>query len=477
MGLGNTWRGVLAIALIGVSCVAALPEPVASNDDINGNWNANDIITRDVCIIGGGASGTYAAIRLGDMNKSVVVVEHTDRLGGHTETYTDPATQAKIDIGVVVWHDIDIVKNFFARFGIALTTASFTIPGVVPEFVDFRTGAVVTGYSPSDPTAALGAYAAQIAQYPYLEAGFDLPDPVPADLLLPFGDFVTKYGLSAAVNTIFDLDQGIGDFLTRPTIYVVKLFGLGVLQGLQTGFLTTANHDNSELYEKAQATLSAAQALLLSSHIVATQRGDTSDGYAKIVVSTPSGRKLIRAKKILLTIPPTLNNLHNFDLDVTERSLFSQFSTSGYYTGLLRNSGIPDNISVTNTGANTLYNLPALPGIYTIIPTGVPGLQQVLYGSPTQLSDQNVKDDIIASVRRLRKAGTLPTTTPDFAVFSSHSPFEFTVSSEAIQAGFYGKLNALQAHRQVFYSGAAFHTHDSSLLWQFIEGLLPQVVA
>jgi hypothetical protein len=207
MGGGNIWRGVL-LAFVGLSSVFALP---AANDNITDHWDAKDIITRDICIIGGRASGTYAAMRLRDLNQSVIIVDHANRLGGHTETFTDPATQAKVDIGVRVWHDFDIVKNFFARFDVPLTKANSATPGVTSEFVDFRTGKVVPGFSPSDPTAALGAYAAQAAKYPYLDAGFDLPDPVPADLLLPFGDFAVKFNLSAAVNTIFQFNQGIGD--------------------------------------------------------------------------------------------------------------------------------------------------------------------------------------------------------------------------------------------------------------------------
>ena len=472
----NTWRGVLV--LLYVCCVVAIPGAVPSSDDsFNTNWKAKDIITCDVVVIGGGASGTYSTIRLRDMNQSVVLIEQKDRLGGHTETFTDPTTQLKFDIGVRVWHDIDLVKNFFARFDVPLTQASFaTPPGVVTDFVDFRTGALVPGFTPSDPTAALGAYAAQIAQYPYLEAGFDLPDPVPADLLLPFGDFVTKYNLAAAVGTISSFNQGIGDLLTTPTIYVIKLFGLSIIQGIQTGFLATERHDNSEVYQKAQALLSAANVLLLSSHVTATQR-DSNDGYARLLVSTPSGPKLVKAKKIMLTIPPTIQNLAHFDLDNTERSLFSQFSTSGYYTALIRNSGIPDNVILENTGAHTLYNLPPLPGIYGINPTGIPGLHNVLYGSPTSLPSDQVKRDIIEGLHRLKKAGTLPTTTPEFAVFSSHSPFEFTAPSSAIKGGFYKKLNGLQGRRHMFYNGAAFHTHDSSMLWQFTEALLPRVTA
>ena len=39
------------------------------------------------------------------------------------------------------------------------------------------------------------------------------------------------------------------------------------------------------------------------------------------------------------------------------------------------------------------------------------------------------------------------------------------------------KLNALQGRNRTFYTGAAFHTHDSSLLWQFTEALLPRIAA
>ncbi len=77
------------------------------------------------------------------------------------------------------------------------------------------------------------------------------------------------------------------------------------------------------------------------------------------MVKTPQGHKLVLAKKLLISIPPKLSNFKGFDLSTTERGLFSQFSDAGYYTGLLRNTGIPDDINVNNIGADTPYNLPA----------------------------------------------------------------------------------------------------------------------
>jgi hypothetical protein len=432
-----------------------------------------EIITRDVAIIGGGSTGTYAAIRLRDLGKSVVVVESNDRLGGHTHTYTDPGTGAMVDIGVVVWHELPLVRDYFARFDVPLEKASFDSPGMQSLYVDYRTGKVVDGYTPSDPSAALGAYAAQLAQYPYLEAGFDLPNPVPPDLLLPWRDFVKKYALDAAVGTIFNFGQGLGDILNQPTLYVMKNFGLDILRNLQVGFLTTSRHNNSELYEKARTELG--RDALLGSRVVGTDRD--AGGCASVVVNTPDGVKIIRARKILVTIPPKLDNLAGFDLDRTESRLFGQFGNSAYYTGLLRGSGIPDNVSVNNIGDGTPFHLPPLPAPYSISPTGVPGLHSVKYGSPRTLPTAQVKADILAAVRRLRTAGTVDTRTPEFAVFASHSPFELTVSPSAIKNGFYRELYGLQGRNRTFYTGAAFHTHDSSLLWQFTEALLPRIAA
>jgi hypothetical protein len=47
-----------------------------------------------------------------------------------------------------------------------------------------------------------------------------------------------------------------------------------------------------------------------------------------------------------------------------------------------------------------------------------------------------VERDVMDSLARLRKAGTVYTTPPEIALFSSHTPFELTVPVSAIKNGF-----------------------------------------
>ncbi|KAL2217321.1 flavin-containing superfamily amine oxidase-like protein [Thermoascus aurantiacus ATCC 26904] len=399
--MGPHWKRLL---LAGLGCLHAGTAAAA-------DWNsATETVIRDVCIIGGGASGTYAAVRLRDAGKTVAVVEKEAVLGGHTNTY-----------------------NFFTRLGVRFKkAASLTRPGA--KLVDFRTGQQLANFTLPDPTAALAAYGAQLAKFPKLEEGFFLPDP------------------------------GLGDILRQATLYVFKNFGLGSLQGLQTGFLDTVSQDNHEIYDRALDALGPCN-VFLSSRVLATDRSCAPD-HVRVLIQTPAGNKIIQAKKLLVAIPQKPENLAGFDLDATEQALFSSFRNSAYYTALVRGTGLPPNTTVTNLTADTPFHLPPLPGIY-----------RITRPRPFELPVATVKAHIISSIRRLVASG-IPTATPEpeIVAFNSHTPFELTVPVE-IRSRFYRDLYALQGRRNTFYTGAAFHTHLSALLWQFTERVVQQMLA
>jgi flavin-dependent amine oxidoreductase len=464
-------RDLLKVASSTAAGVAAtkLTMPTASASEGNP-------IVRDVCIIGGGSAGIYTAVRLGDLGKSVVVLEQKDRLGGHSETIDDAATGGvPIDIGVVVFENIPLVTNYFARFGVPLAPLNLT--GGPTSYVDFRTGVTVAGYAPPGPAqlgAALGEYLELLAtQFPYLDSGFQLPNPVPADLLAPFGDFVTKYGLQALVQIAFDFGQGLGNLLGDPAIYVLKNFSLSVADALATGNFLTAPGGSSQLYVNAGKALGSN--VFLEAEVLRVDRSNPNAIEVDFV--TPSGLKRVLCKKLVVACPPTLSNLRPVDLDPFETALFGKFRSNYYATALVKMTGLPLGLSVSNIGADTLYNLPPLPGVYGISPTAVPNLWNVKFGNPSWLPDFVVQAMIVQSLERIAKAGTYPIAFEEFIAFSSHAPFEMMVSSDDISRGFYTDLNSLQGRHDTFYNGAAFQTNDSSLIWAFTETLLPQIVA
>jgi hypothetical protein len=427
---------------------------------------------RDVCVIGGGSSGTYAAVRLRNLGKSVVVLEKESRLGGHAQTVF--VNGVPIDIGVQFLESQNpLVTSYCAQLNVPLMHVS--LGGGPPAIsADFRTGAAVA-LPPLDPVAfgtALGTYLQILqTQFPYLDSGFNLPSPVPPDLLLPFGDFATKYGLQALVPTAFGFAEGFGDVLGQPALYILKLFGLSVAGAFATDSFDLVPTGTGSIYDAAAAFLG--NDAVVNAHVLAAlRRGDC----VEVLAETPNGPVLVQAEKLVFAIPPTLLNVALLVPDALEVSLFSRFRATYYATSLVQVSGLGPGVGVNNVGADTPYNLAPLPGMYGLQPTALPGYYVGQFGNTTWLPDQVVKADITASIERLSR-GIPGLSFGGMDTFSSHAPFHMTVPASDIAAGFYSKLNALQGHNRTFYTGAAFQTNDSSLIWRFTEELLPQIVA
>ncbi|KAJ5313464.1 uncharacterized protein N7443_000348 [Penicillium atrosanguineum] len=449
------------------------------------NFESNDIIYRDVAVIGGGSAGTYSAISLKDKGKSVIVVEKKGRLGGHAETYLDPVTGTPVDMGVLVFHNITVVKDYFNRFEIPLNKADEFLTSEF--YYDFRTGRPVSPtFTPSaeDVSAAFAAYMAQYSKYPGLINGTMLPSPVPEELYMPFGKFVEKYGTQAAIPSMYYFNPGVGDILSNPVIEQFRYWSSYMVGSVATDFLGPVRRNVSELYTRAEAELSSSSSLLLSSEVVHAHRAE-GESAIKLVVRTPSGPKLIIVKKLVIAFPPKLDFLAPFDLSATEKTLFSKYIDTGYYVGLVKNSGLPKNASISNAAQyHTEFTFPYLPAAYSFAPSAIPGLQLVTYATgqtskSLPLSDEAVKTNIINTIKRIQKQNPdrFTTTEPEFVVFASHAPYNLQVRSEDIRDGFYEKLYTLQGQRNTHWTGAAWKGEDSSLLWKYSEEIVvPQVM-
>lgn len=295
--------GRSSIKILSMASFALVGWAAAALIERDTDISPQNILNVDVCVIGGGAAGTYSAIKSKDLNKTVVVVEQKDRLGGHTRTYVDLGSNRSIELGVAEWQDTPIVRSWFGRFNVPLYQYNFTIPGVTSEYVDFQTGQIATPKQ-GDLLGAWDAFQTQVAKYPFLDYSLDsVPSPIPVDLLLRFGQFITKYNLQDAVPYLSLYGQGWGNFVTLPTLLAIKYFPPSFFSpaSLYSGAPgALAAKDNSLIYEKATKELGSN--VLLSSTVLCMDR--SAADLVKIKVQTPSGKKFIRAKKLISAIPP-----------------------------------------------------------------------------------------------------------------------------------------------------------------------------
>ena len=117
-------------------------------------------------------------------------------------TYIDPATGTPYDYGVEAFLDIGNATAFFDRFGVELEPLSQA--NVTTKYIDFTTGATVNLTLPAigDQIAAIEKFLSVVEPWTdYLQPGywnFPAPADIPEDLLIPYGDFITKYGLEDA---------------------------------------------------------------------------------------------------------------------------------------------------------------------------------------------------------------------------------------------------------------------------------------
>ncbi|OJJ32699.1 hypothetical protein ASPWEDRAFT_743519 [Aspergillus wentii DTO 134E9] len=434
-------------------------------------WCLADTITRDVCIIGGGSTGTYAAIQLKDQKQSVVVVEKKDLLGGHTETLYLPNGQ--VDYGVQGFFNNKITTDYFAKLGIDHEPL---LPGSLKtDNVNFLTGKKVRPPSGLlDTITAALQYRSAIQQFSYLEYGvYNLPDPVPEDLLRPFGEFVFKHNLQGALNLIFLFAHGVGNLLEVPTLTVIANFGIPHINALLQGYIRP-KHGAYELFQKATDKLR--QDILFQSTVVNATR--TTNGVELIVQHADGSRKLIKANKLLLTIPPILSNLDGFDLSDAERSVFQKWEWKSYYAAVLNNTGIPDARNVANLNPNNQPgSLPTTPFIWHLDYPGVSGYLTHKMVGDANFTVQQAKDLIFSDVHRMGTAGTYETRRPNILAFADHTPTTMAVSPEEVRNGFYKSLYALQGQQSTFYTGLAWCSDYATFLWNYTDSVIERMLA
>ncbi|OTA60078.1 amine oxidase flavin-containing superfamily [Hypoxylon sp. EC38] len=434
-----------------------------------------EVITRDVAIIGGGATGTYAAVNLKDKGKSIVVVERKGELGGHTSTYYDPATGNPINYGVQLYYDDPegLSRAFFSRLNITVARVSFDSSST-PLYIDFTDGTPLDNYTipPLNDD-----YIQELHKYPYIENDLDLPDPVPEDLLLAWPEYMEKFNITDDAFATYSRPAVAGDLTKTLALFVFNDLNTVMLnEETQGQAIFNANGDNAEPYRNALAELGSD--VLLNSTVTSGTRGSKPSDGVKLCVSTPDGDREIVAKQLIFTAPPILDNLNPFGLDKREEAIFSKFEGGFYYTGVVTNLGLPTDHSYVNRGVNTPSHVANVPGTVMFNPTSVVGTYYYWYTSLEDMSQEQVEASTRDSIKVLQQSveGSNTAAEPQFVAYDSHTPLHPTADADAIRAGVYRDYHDIQGYRNTWYTGSLLVT-GSPQLWNITSQLLPRIIA
>jgi hypothetical protein len=280
---------------------------------------------------------------------------------------------------------------------------------------------------------------------------------------------------------ILAIVSGINISEPQPTLYVTKNFGTPVVEGfLENTFFDPVPFNNSVLYERAGKLLGSD--VTLSSSIVTGERS-TKRGFLLSLKNDKTGAQTtVVAKRLLVTAPPSLNNLAFLSLDDQEKAVFETWSFGSVYTAVLKTNLIPDNTSLAFTGLLTSSSSIA-PGQFSFSANwnGVSGYYWLILFSESTWTAEQATAAILAEMENLYDAGTFSPTSgteprSSIAQISDHSSARWGQSVAQLKAGFIQDLYALQGHKNTWYTGGLWCPDYSSNVWAFTDTVLPKLL-
>jgi hypothetical protein len=340
----------------------------------------------------------------------------------------------------------------------------------------------------ADQQAALAKYRDLCEQWEdIIQPGyFNFPDPqnIPADLLLPFGEFITKYGLEAAMPFIFrTTGLGTGDIVNELTLYVIQAYGASMARSFlgQQASLIPASGRNQDLYDAIGKKLG--NDVLYSSTVIDTWR--TNFGVLVTVQNTKTKKiTVITAHRLLMAIEPTASNLEPFHPDKQENDVFSKFDGSRIYAGIVSNEALPVNFSLFNiptaAAPSNLLEYPEVPFLARFDYIGSNKYFRIMAIGKLDFDPETAKKLVQKNFETLVASGVVKQPANkalQWVAFEDHGAMHLRVSAKELKAGFIQKQYALQGKRSTWWTGGAFSVQFQTALWQYNDILLEKLVA
>lgn len=450
---------------------------------------------RDVCILGSGASGMSAAAFLKDIGKTVLVLENTNNVGGYCNTEyfplppgVPPGSPNWIDIGVGIFPNstaanasgfgswsLDTVA-FATRFGSGYSDG-FVIPflttdfGGEPERVNLLTGQDLGPRPAPTPEydAAFAQFFETVAQYPFLNEG-DWPDPLPAELLVSFDQWVANNNFSILNQGLF-LDLGIiggtVDTSTTLAMYVLADMAPSVISFL------FENYTVFEMYNGCDTIYQGIRNYIGSNNVwvnATTLTAIRIEGNVPVtlIVKVNNTQKVVECGDLIVAYPQLLADIAYLILDPQEIAIFQNVKSYYYYgasfdfSGPYAEEGATFDLNNYNpNNANGYPTFPAITSLSRDFPYGPGGL----FASAAVPITGAAMEAVISTQLRGLPVDLITNATLD--QFANHEKFlpHFSYADVSSSPNVYTRLKTLQGHRNTYWIGALRNFANSAALW------------
>jgi len=219
-----------------------------------------------------------------------------------------------------------------------------------------------------------------------------------------------------------------------------------LLIDLLKGTLFRPVGNNGVLYERVLELLKPDVLLSSTVHDVKPAR----DGM-RLLIKQGDISYIIKARRILYTAGPSLENLAPFHLDNKETAAFSNWLTESNFVGILKASCLPENYSIAYLPSAAVpadqLAIKDWPYSLRLDSTGSvgQGLFRVVFGANYTVSPDAFTSIVLESVKQMQDVGTVDADCEaEFKAISDHSRPWWPRSAKRFRAGFVQDLYALQ---------------------------------
>ena len=338
----------------------------------------------------------------------MLVLEREKEIGGNCDTFyfnaPAPNTPNWIDIGIRVYFDtksleakglgeyVFDMRHYLERFVGTENVYDITVPSLINYAADFTLGvnasnSPISGQS-EEQKLALIRLLVFINRFPFLNNG-NIPKDIPAELTVPFSQFIAEHNLQVLIPTIFRaisdyIGQSFDEIPTIHALYNLAPYQLALNAGEQNIGIGV-NGGCQAFYNQVQSYIGFKQ-IKTDVQITGISRSN-SKGYIRIEYTSNIEENDVHCRKLVMAIPPNLENLNFLDLTKKERYLFSHINVGHMYLfaveveGGIADTGFNNVINLNLSAANAPLNYPAITLLSRNLPYG-PALGVLASTSP-----------------------------------------------------------------------------------------------